>query len=238
MTTEYLTTITTEQDLELTDGWDIALALNGFEEDPDAWITRADGIRLAIGTDIEDIEDEDGETIGQRIVGITYTEWETDEDGTSHDIGTDGEIIEEPADIADVIDSLTDWAASGAATPTRILAELMSDDTLDAAARHDDCEDITWQSGLLDSPHELSTGLIVTRTDGTTREVVIEFEVDKHDQVSRWRVDLFDEGNLLDTNGLTDDGWRWADGEMVDVIVDRIQPAAYQMIAEACDLED
>ena len=129
MTTEYLTTITTEQDLELTDGWDIALALNGkpgvldidkgrgFEEDPDAWITRADGIRLAIGTDIEDIEDEDGETIGQRIVGITYTEWETDEDGTSHDIGTDGEIIERTRhDATALLDS-----------DERLVGELISD---------------------------------------------------------------------------------------------------------------
>ena len=254
-TTDY--TITTTDGPVLTDGWDIALALDGkpgvldieqgrgFKEDPDAWITRADGIRLAVGTDVEDIEDEDGDPIGRRVIGVTWTQYETDPDGIRLPIGTDGEIIEDPADIAGIIDSLTDWAYQGAATASRVVDEVMHADELADVEDHEGIEvveSIDWETGILDDAWvdhgpQHSTGLTVTRADGfySFRDVVIELEVDEHDQVTEWRVGLWKDAELIDSSGYTLYDWTDARGMTIRALVRDIVPAVRRMLAMACD---
>ena len=121
--TDYTIATTTEQDFDLIDGWDIALSLQGkpgveaiehgadHDGDADAWIVRADGIRLALGVEVEETEDEDGYPTGAQVVGATWTAWESDADGSHHDIETDGASIENADDVESIIDLLAAWAA-------------------------------------------------------------------------------------------------------------------------------
>ena len=246
---EYITYPDTEA--ILTDSWDVGLLMQekpgvidveadySADREPTVWITRADGMQLAVGTDVEDIEDEDGEIIGQRVTGVTWTEYETDPDGSRHDIATGGGPIETAGDIDDITDRLTGWAEQGAATPARIIDEItpVADDLADPT-HYDGIKAVHWRSGFLTGNPARSNGLVVTRDDDTTRDVVIELDVDEHGQVNQWCTSLWDDDKLIAADDLPDGTRHQVAGGRIDDMVRDIVPAVRDMIHQAVALTD
>lgn len=119
-------TITATDRDDLTDGWEIALEINGrrgvrdvesggnLDVDPDAWITRDDGFRMAVSVDVEENCDDDGEIESVTVIGVTWAEYEpvdADDPDRLDLTDPDGVIVEDSTDILLAVDRLARWAA-------------------------------------------------------------------------------------------------------------------------------
>lgn len=231
-------TITATDRDDLTDGWGIALEINGrrgvhdvesggnLDVDPDAWITRDDGFRMAVSVDVEETRDDDGEIESVTVIAVTWAEYEpvdADDPNRLDLADPDGVIVEDSTDIMCAVNSIAEWAAEGAATCERVMEAVMEATDLDDMGKDADLEWVEDQ-------------VMVTRADGEVRDVAVEFRTEADGAVSMWRVCVFAEGALVDTNGFATDGWRWAEGTVPE-IAEEIAESLQRMVTVAAEVE-